>query len=222
MSPPRAAAPISALLASDHPLTWVFAGDSVTQGAAHTLGWRDYTELVKERIGWEMGRKRDVFINTAVSGWRCGDFEADLDRSALRYHPDVIFVMFGLNDATAGDGGVTPFAADYERVLRKLCDATTGHVVVQVPNPAISSEADLGSLPFYVDAIRQLANRLNLPTVDHADAWSTHLLPRGPLEQWIGSGCHPNEYGHRMIARTLLETVGAWDPQSPTGRLLIP
>ncbi len=41
------------------PLTWVFAGDSITQGIVYTHGWRGYTELFKERL-WELGRWEDL------------------------------------------------------------------------------------------------------------------------------------------------------------------
>ena len=51
------------------PLRWVFTGDSITHGAVHTYGWRDYTELFSERLRYEMGRRRDMVIKTGISGW---------------------------------------------------------------------------------------------------------------------------------------------------------
>ena len=33
------------------PVTWTFIGDSITQGVAHTHGWRNYVELFAERSG---------------------------------------------------------------------------------------------------------------------------------------------------------------------------
>lgn len=38
------------LLKADRPLKWLFTGDSITHGALHTFGWRDYAELFAERV----------------------------------------------------------------------------------------------------------------------------------------------------------------------------
>ena len=51
---------IRALLGRDEPVRWVFTGDSITHGAAHTIGWRDYTELFDERARWELRRTRET------------------------------------------------------------------------------------------------------------------------------------------------------------------
>ena len=39
------------LISRKEPVRWLFAGDSITQGARHTRGHRDYTQLFKERVG---------------------------------------------------------------------------------------------------------------------------------------------------------------------------
>jgi len=59
---------IKQLLQSDQPLKWLFYGDSITHGALHTFGWRDYTEHFTERVRFEMNRRRDIVIKTAFSG----------------------------------------------------------------------------------------------------------------------------------------------------------
>ena len=41
---------IRRLLSRDAPVKWLFTGDSITHGALHTIGWRDYTELFSERV----------------------------------------------------------------------------------------------------------------------------------------------------------------------------
>src|SRR6478609_7274434 len=43
-----------AIADKEHPLKWVFTGDSITQGAKHTLGYRSYPEIFSERIRFEM------------------------------------------------------------------------------------------------------------------------------------------------------------------------
>jgi hypothetical protein len=59
---------IKALIGGREPVRWVFSGDSITHGALHTFGLRDYTELFSERVRFEMGRGLDVVMKTAISG----------------------------------------------------------------------------------------------------------------------------------------------------------
>ena len=61
---------IKRLLSADAPVKWLFYGDSITHGARHTYGFRDYTELFAERVRFELGRRLDVVLNTAVGGQR--------------------------------------------------------------------------------------------------------------------------------------------------------
>jgi len=44
---------IKCRMSSDIPVKWLFAGDSITHGALHTWGWRDYTEHFSERIRYD-------------------------------------------------------------------------------------------------------------------------------------------------------------------------
>ena len=45
---------------SGPPVTWVFLGDSITQGVAHTHGRRGYVEHFAERVRGELGRRGDA------------------------------------------------------------------------------------------------------------------------------------------------------------------
>jgi len=70
---------LQARVAEKSPIRWLFAGDSITQGALHTFGWRDYIEPFAERTRWEMQWMRDCIINTAVSGWKIISIIDDLE-----------------------------------------------------------------------------------------------------------------------------------------------
>ena len=51
--------------AAEKPVKWLFAGDSITHGALHTFGQRDYAQLFNERVRYEMGRPQDVVLPNA-------------------------------------------------------------------------------------------------------------------------------------------------------------
>ena len=97
--------PIRQLFKDTTPVTWVFTGDSITHGALHTMGWRDYPQHFAERVRWEMSRYRDVVINTGISGDRMPGLLKDADWRVYRFQPKVVSLMMGMNDCTAGAAG---------------------------------------------------------------------------------------------------------------------
>ena len=213
-------AELAALLQTPEPLRWVFTGDSITHGAGHLHGERHYVELIAERIRWELLRTRDHVLNTGISGREITDVEEDLEWTVLQYEPQVISIMLGLNDC-ARSGTVESFSASYERVLLRLID-TGAAVLLHTPNRVPGTDPlRRDALPAYVEAIRELASRLPVTLIDHYEAWR-QAEEAGTYEWWIAHGCHPNAFGHRVLARTTLQALDAWDALSPTGRLYIP
>ncbi|MFB2596638.1 SGNH/GDSL hydrolase family protein [Herbiconiux sp. P17] len=216
------AAAVTALLAEERPLRWLFTGDSITHGALHTAGERDYVQLFEERLRWELGRLRDHVIRTAISGRRVPDLVADLDWSVLDYRPDVVSLMFGLNDCATPTPDVAAFADAYRAVLDRV-QATGAVVVLHTPNRILSTETPerRANLPAYADAVRMLAAETDALLVDHHAEWA-EADEQNAVEYWIDHGCHPNAAGHRVLARSLLRSLGLWDQSSPTGRFYIP
>lgn len=214
---------ITALLQRDDPVTWVFTGDSVVNGGAHLHGYRDYVELFAERVRVELARRRDPVITTAVGGRTISDVLDDVDHCVHRYSPDVVVIGVGLNDSRHGVEGVDRFLNQYEDLCTQVL-AAGGIPVVQTPNGFTPTAADfvIAHLARYTEAILELAEQLSLPLVDHAAVWA-EAAERGVLEQWIDRDCHPNSYGHRAMAHTLLRAFGIHDPAtSATSRLTYP
>ena len=229
-------------LESPAPVTWLFAGDSITQGAAHTRGWRDYTQLFRERLG-ELGRNEDLVLNTAVGGWSVAALEPRLDERILRHSPDVLFLMFGTNDAAGGADGLEAFALRYARILRLIGEAGVRRTIVQTTVPMMPVDPEeviamadwpdartrqaklsglkqrLANIEAYVQKTREVAAACAVPLVDHWHAW---VRTGGRRAQLLDGGFHPNEYGHRLIARALFRACAMWDDRSWTCRLFVP
>ncbi|MEW6754515.1 MAG: SGNH/GDSL hydrolase family protein [Candidatus Latescibacterota bacterium] len=227
---------IQALLGADRPVTWLFAGDSITQGAVYTHGWRDYTQLFRERLG-ERARNEDVVVNTAAGGWSLRPLAARLEERVLRFRPDALFLLFGTNDASTGMEGLEAYRAAYADVVGRARQAGIEAIAVQttVPlmpvDPAWLAAMDLppgkvegvrrrlACLPAYVEATRQLAAALDVPLVDHYAVWQQAGVRLGQLSEGL---FHANEYGHRLLAHALLRACGLWDEASWTCRLFVP
>ena len=236
---------LSGFLQRETPVTWLFTGDSITQGAKHTRGWRSYTELFKERLD-EMARNQDIVINTGVGGASVRLLlNSGLEERVLRFKPDVVFIMFGTNDAVSGNEGTGEFIEAYTEVLHRLQTANIGCLIMQTtvpmmpiePNSAVDmlNLADetlkdnklrgfcqrLAHIPGYTEATCRIAERVKVSLIDHHNVWEVvkYQRCRGQL---MDGGCHPNEYGHRLIAHTIFRACGMWDTESWTCRMFVP
>lgn len=211
---------IKSLLVGSEPVLWLFAGDSITHGAVHTFGWRSYVEHFSERIRTEMNRKRDLVINSGVNGWTSGQLLEDLDHLVLRFAPDVVSIMIGMNDAAEGPDGRRRFEANYNRLLERLRAETKAHLIVQTPNPITRSEPLRQDLPAYIEIMLSLARRYETAIIDQFALWNRHTTP---LESLLEDGLiHPNHYGHVVMAHHMFEALGIWERDSSTCCLFIP
>lgn len=222
---PAAADGIRSRMESKKPLTWVFTGDSITHGAAHTLGCRSYPEHIAERIRWEMRRVRDMVINTGISGDRLHRMMTEFDWRVGRFQPDVVSINFGMNDCTAGPDGHEVFRKALIDCRDRVA-ALGAQLVVHTPN-FIHFPADPGrkDLPAYVEIVSKFAAAHSVPLVDHYAEWSVPARsePAHRLLALLNDGAiHPNQYGHILMAATTMRTMGIYDAASATGRLFVP
>lgn len=212
---------IVGFLSDAQPRRWVFGGDSITHGALHTFGWRDYCELFSERLRYEMGRGRDCVIKTAISGWRITHIADDLDWSILQHRPDVVSLNLGMNDCQDGPGGLDKFNSAYRQVLETIRRQTSAAVILHTPQCILPGETvRYANLPAYVEAVRNLAKSFNAVLIDHDACWA-EAQQRGVINYWLSDAIHPNEIGHRAMARLLLQQLNIWDAGSFIGRLFI-
>lgn len=209
---------VKSMLKADRPVKWLFLGDSITHGAFHTFGARDYTELFAERVRWELRRCRDIVLNTAYSGFTTRELLADFEWRVGQFSPDVVFVMVGTNDCAASrDLGLDEFKEN----LRALLGRIDGLAVLQtccpiLPNCDPSREP---RHPAFMDALREVAATAERPLVDHHRHW---LENADKHFYWMSDAIHPNAEGHRAMARQLFKSLDIFDPAAVTCRLLVP
>ena len=212
---------IRGLLAREEPVRWIFAGDSITHGAKHTMGWRDYPELFSERVRSELARPRDRVITTAISGWAIWDIEADLEWNILVENPDVVSINLGPNDCLRPKP-LEEFKATYLDVLDRVRERTGAALIVHTANQVIETAGPelVAGLADYAQAAREVAEESGAVLVDHFEHWDNQV--EGVIHEWIGHGCHPNQYGHRAMAHLLFREIGIWDDESRTCQLFVP
>jgi lysophospholipase L1-like esterase len=199
-------------------MIWVFYGDSITHGAKHTYGWRDYPELFAERVCYEMQRGRDMVINSGESGNTTRHLLDDFDWRITQFNPDVVSVMIGLNDSSSGPENRDTFRANMNEIVSRVLAAGAA-LLLNTTNPKVFTEGDL---PAYNDIIRGVAENHGVELVDHWTHWMTTKPDDATRANWMRDTCHPNEYGHRAFANLIFQHLGIYDPNSNTCRLIVP
>lgn len=210
---------IAELLKQKASLKWLFTGDSITAGVGHTHGSRSYPEIFAERIRMGLQRKRDIVINTAVSGNTSGDILDDFDWRVTQFRPAVVSLMIGTNDCAKKEMNPEIFERNLIFLLSKIKES--GAVtILQTPNPIVAEKApERADLFDYTTVIQNLARKENLILVDNWTYWRETLQtdPETDVHKnWLNDPLHPNGMGHIQIARLLFKKLSIFDPADPT------
>lgn len=215
--------PLKNRLADKKPLIWVFTGDSITHGALHTFGWRSYVEHFAERVRTELRRMNDVVINTGISGDTIKGIAARADWRVFQFRPDVVSLKIGMNDCRDGAKGKDVFRSSFEALVEKAREQKS-LLIVNTPNLIDFQKAgEREALPEYVELIRELAAKYDLPLVDHYAYWEKETARGARLQMWLNDGSiHPNNFGHLVLARKIFQDLGIFDPASAVCRLFVP
>ena len=199
------------------PVTWLFLGDSITQAVLHTRGRRGFVEHFTERVRGEMGRLGDAVINSGVSGSTAESALPEFHWRLGRFAPDVVFVMFGTNDAADGIDGVRSYRYSLDQIVQRARDVGAT-VVLQTPPPVQpGGTRDPEVVEHYAADVRQLAAERGVLVVDHQARWAGAGCP----DAWFDDPTHPGAIGHVELARTLFEALRIDDEASATYTLKV-
>lgn len=194
--------------------TWVMTGDSITHGAKWVYRERSYPEIMHERIRYEMQLWFDIFVNSGLSGESTPGLLADFDWRVLRFRPDIVSIMIGMNDSKGGPAGRDQFASNLREIVR-LVRGVGAVPILHRTNP-ISPEGEASAirtdLPAYNAVIGQVAASEQVVEVNHWDHWQATKVANGTLNDWLADPIHPNGVGHRQFAITFCKALGIYDP----------
>jgi lysophospholipase L1-like esterase len=189
------------LFQNEAPLVWLFYGDSITQGARHTQGYRDYSQIFGEIVRFEMGRKKDVVLNTAISGNNTRNLLEGYEDRVARFSPDILFLMVGMNDSKENAVGAAEFEANLHALCMKFRKRNI-RAILQTSSPVVpGARPDIEPrFPQYMDIVRRVAAERELPLIDQDRFWQDR---EGGFVAWSKDGYHPNANGHIALARHL-------------------
>lgn len=199
--------PFRTKLVSGSPVKVVCFGDSITQG--EDAGDDRYVFRLQRYFNQHYPGKVDV-INTGVGGNTSRDGLARLDQDVLRHHPDLVVIMFGVNDENARPAGNDVPVAEYRANLQRMVDTirTQTHACVILMTTSwknLGWEFTKGNLNEYADTIRTLGKQASVCVIDNFQAWG-NLSKRGIPYMNLLDSCinHPNGPAHEIFINGLI------------------
>ena len=191
---------------SKRPIRVVCFGDSVTGVYYHTGSQRAYTAMLELALEAALPGTHVDATNAGISGHTTADGLARIEKDVLAHKPDIVTVMFGLNDM------VRVSLADYRKNLVTIvarCRAIGAEVVLATPNNVIeTANRPSTKLVKYCDVVRAVSRELKVPLCDSYrgfDAVRHH--DRADWRLLMSDQIHPNMDGHRLIATQLARTI---------------
>ena len=143
--------------------TVLFIGDSITDGGRghcmdlnHIIG-HGYQEMVIAQIAADNLEKMPMFINKGISGNTTQDIAARWDEDVLKYKPNVVSLLCGINDIMR-----KPEAAVEEIVKNYL---ETVEMLIKKTKEALPDVTFILCEPFYLEVKNQAAPYENIPSV---------------------------------------------------------
>jgi lysophospholipase L1-like esterase len=210
---------VASLLIRKDPLIWVFTGDSITQGAKHTHGYRSYPEIFTERIRWELGRVRDLSINSGISGNTTQTILHDFDWRVKQFKPNIVSLMIGTNDCANERVSIKAFEENLNLLVKKIRDLDA-IPICHTPNLIIKElDPTRAGLAKYVEVIKKVALEENVILVDNYGHWLEISEKSDGInvnKEWLNDPLHPDGEGHSEIARLMFKSLSIFDPEAPT------
>jgi lysophospholipase L1-like esterase len=202
---------VSRKLQRRQPLTLCLTGDSISEGydASGFHGIAPYQPAFGQLVAWGLEQHYGApihLINLATAGWTAADGLWDASRIAAA-RPDLVIVAFGMNDA--GYEPASGFVANVSTLLNTVRDEVA-EVEFVVVSPMLPTPECTWVVPSRFGEYRTALARLigdGVVLADVTGLWSELLTRKNPHDL-SGNGLnHPNDFGHRLYAQTILSQL---------------
>ncbi|QDT33505.1 GDSL-type esterase/lipase family protein [Thalassoglobus polymorphus] len=208
---------------SGEPVRVICFGDSVTGVYYHTGSRRAYTDMLGIALNRVSPESNVEMINAGISGHTTVNALARIDRDVLSHKPDLVTVMFGLNDMTRVP--LEEYQANLKEIVKK-CRDVGAEVVLATPNAVTDSPGrPTDKLIQYCDVVRAVAKELNVPLADcYRELAALRRNSDFGWQMLMSDAIHPNMAGHKKMATALTQSITGLrvsldDVPPPTGPL---
>ncbi|HEY3788951.1 MAG TPA: GDSL-type esterase/lipase family protein, partial [Urbifossiella sp.] len=169
-----------------------------------------YAELIVAQLQAKFD-SRITLKNRAVSGWSVANGVNDLDK-LLAEKPHLIVLAYGMNDVGRRD---PKWFGDQTRTLLERIHKANQEIEVILVSPMLGNSEWTATpremFPRYRDELKRLAGP-GVALADVTGVWELLLKNKHDLDL-TGNGLnHPNDFGHRLYAQTILSLLAGPRP----------
>ena len=173
-------------------------GDSITE-------YSGYTHKLQNMLGsnYSVGNfgvsGATVSLDSKIAYMKQQAFQ-----QAMNFHPDIVLIMLGTNDANLEITTDRDIEPEYSQLVNAFQNLDNSPQIVVVNSPPIfstySGYNDTYLTTNVIPSIDNVADQMNLPTVDMHSAFGNH-------SDYFADGIHPNNDGSTLIASTMYDAV---------------
>jgi len=193
-------------LCTGKPTKIVCFGDSVTGVYYHTGSRRAYTDMLGIALKKAVPGADLTMVNAGISGHTTVNALSRIDRDVLKQQPDLVTVMFGLNDMTRVP--LKQYRENLHKII-KQCRSIGAEVLLCTPNAVITTQGrPIEKLAKYCEVVREVGREMQVPVCDNnkilnalrdQDALAWRLM--------MSDEIHPNMAGHKKMAELIAESI---------------
>ena len=203
-------------LKNGKPLTVVCIGDSITDGSG--LGDNKYVEVFKRYMKKTYPNNDVKVINAGVGGDTSEGGLGRLDKDVLKYNPDLVTVMYGVNDENTRQSGggrakengvpVPKYKTNMGDIVDKIRAKGAEVILITTSMKNLGWEGTCGNLNEYAKAIRELGQQKKVCVVDNFAHWENRAK-WGHSYLSLLDTCinHPNVEGHQIFFEGLKRAI---------------
>ncbi|MDG1277703.1 MAG: GDSL-type esterase/lipase family protein [Algoriphagus sp.] len=184
----------------------VFHGHSVPAGyfktpIVNTL--ESYPYLVLKELKAQYPYAVINIINTSIGGEDSKSGARRFKSDVLIHKPDVLFIDYALNDRSLG---IDSAKVEWESMIQMALEADI-KIILLTPSPdqKIDLKEDDTILDQHANQIRALSEKYEVGLADSYALFKNEVISGGDLVSLMSQGNHPNEKGHALIAKGILE-----------------
>ena len=208
--PPAVAGRARQKLLAGQPVRIVCFGDSVTGVYYHTGSRRAYTDMLGIALRMSVDKAQVEMVNAGISGHTTINALARIEKDVLSHKPDLVTVMFGLNDMVRVP--LDDYRANLKTIVAK-CREVGAEVVLATPNNVVTtSSRPTEKLIKYCDVVREVGRELSMPVCDcYREMNGLRAQDEFAWKLLMSDAIHPNMDGHKVMAELLARTISGRD-----------
>ena len=203
--PPSRLASITKKLRTGDPVVIATFGDSITWPCYHTDYQQNYITFTVDalRKAYPKANVRIIHAGNMGSTGR-GLTDGRFEMQVLAHKPDMVFIMFGMNDCGSGYAGLDAYDANLSKLIQQTRSADALPIIATQNEILYEQSNGRQALPQYMARALDVAKRENVPAVDCFELWQPLTKDPARLVARLNDWIHPNHAGHRLIASAIV------------------